>query len=82
MENRIEFLKELNIAEQIIPFNEEIIIKLIKRIKPDILVKGGDCKESEIVGKEFANKTIILPYIDGYSTTNIINKTRCNSKLI
>ena len=39
---------------------------------PKVLVKGGDYTVDEIVGREFAGKTFVLPFVEGYSTTNII----------
>ena len=57
-------------------FNEDTPIQLIKRLKPNILTKGGDYQESDIVGSKFVEKNggqvKILPLLKGYSTTNII----------
>tara|TARA_X000000368_G_scaffold418300_1_gene417476 strand:- start:1094 stop:2662 length:1569 start_codon:yes stop_codon:yes gene_type:complete len=62
----------------IINFSEPTPIKLIKKIKPDILIKGGDYKANEIVGSDFIKKNNgevrIIPFIKGCSTTNIIKK--------
>ncbi|MDR0291265.1 MAG: adenylyltransferase/cytidyltransferase family protein [Elusimicrobium sp.] len=55
-------------------FNEDTPYNLIKSIKPDVLVKGGDYKAGEIVGREFAKKVIIFPLLKGRSTTNTICK--------
>ena len=41
---------------------------------PDVLVKGGDYKTGEIVGREFAKKVVRFPLLKGRSTTNIIKK--------
>ena len=72
--DRINFLKELNIIDEIIPFREKTPLNLIQKIKPDILVKGNDYKLENVIGKEYAKETILLPYLDGYSSTNIIKK--------
>ena len=48
-------------------YSEEII----KRINPDIIVKGGDYKSDDVVGNDIA-KVKIFNYIDGYSTTKIL----------
>ena len=62
----------------IINFSEPTPIKLIKKIKPDVLIKGGDYKANEIVGSDFIKKNNgdikIIPFIKGCSTTNIIKK--------
>ena len=46
---------------------------LIKEIKPDIIVKGGDYRPSEVVGCDIA-EIKIFNYIDGYSTTSVLEK--------
>lgn len=62
----------------IVMFDEDTPIELIKFIRPNILVKGGDYKKEEIVGYDFVNsyggEVVVLPYIEGYSTTDIIKK--------
>ena len=62
----------------IINFSEPTPIKLIKKIKPDLLIKGGDYKVNEIVGSDFIKKNNgdikIIPFVKGCSTTNIIKK--------
>lgn len=78
LEKRILYLKELEIADEIIPFYEDNPLELIKKIKPNKLVKGGDYKYTDIIGREFVDETIIIPYIDGYSTTNIIKDIENN----
>jgi len=55
-------------------FDEFTPANLVKSIKPDVLVKGGDYKPGEVAGKEFAKKVIIFPLLKGRSTTNIIGK--------
>lgn len=72
--DRKSFLEELNIADEIIIFNEETPYNLIKKIKPDILVKGGDYKKENIVGRELVKEIKIIDYLKSYSTTKIINK--------
>ena len=61
-------------------FNEETPLELIKQVKPNILVKGGDWKLDEIVGSEFVlgngGNVYNLTFIDGYSTTNIVKKKK------
>jgi D-beta-D-heptose 7-phosphate kinase/D-beta-D-heptose 1-phosphate adenosyltransferase len=75
IQDRINFLKELNLANEIIPFEQDTPLDLIKNIRPDVLVKGGDYKLSNVIGKEYVDETVILPYLNGYSTTNIIQRT-------
>ena len=55
-------------------FNEDTPYHLIKAVGPDVLVKGGDYKPSEIVGREFAGKVVRFALLKGRSTTGIIKK--------
>ncbi len=74
---RINNLEKLNIIDHIITFEPITPISIIKEVKPDILVKGSDYKLEEIVGynfvKSYGGKVSLIKYLDGYSTTNIIN---------
>ena len=64
----LESVSAVCVFEQDTPYN------LIKLVCPDVLVKGGDYKPSEIVGREFAKKVVRFPLLKGRSTTNIIKK--------
>jgi D-beta-D-heptose 7-phosphate kinase/D-beta-D-heptose 1-phosphate adenosyltransferase len=61
-------------VDYVIPFSEQTPYNLIKKIKPDYLVKGGDYKEENVVGREFAGKVVIVSLLKGRSTTKIIEK--------
>jgi len=78
--DRAFILLNLKSVDYVIVFEEDTPYELIKSVKPDFLVKGGDWKEEDIVGsdilKEYGGKTISLKFIDSYSTTNIINKIK------
>jgi D-beta-D-heptose 7-phosphate kinase / D-beta-D-heptose 1-phosphate adenosyltransferase len=74
--DRAFILSNLKSVDYVILFNEETPYQLIKAIKPDILVKGGDYQIHEVVGREFAGRTIILPFVEGYSTTQLIHKVK------
>ena len=56
---------------------------ILKKIKPDILIKGGDYKANEIVGSDFVKENNgeikIIPFVKGCSTTNIIKKINKSS---
>ena len=47
-------------------------LNLIKTVAPDVLVKGGDYAIENIVGREYAQETVTIPFVDGYSTTKTI----------
>ena len=78
--SRIILLAALDFVDAIILFSEETPLNLITTIKPDILAKGGDYKIDTIVGheivKENGGDVIIIPFVDGFSSTNIINKIK------
>ena len=76
LEDRINFLRELNIADEIIPFDEETPIKLIKEIGPDVLVKGGDYTLENVVGREIAGETLLFPLEVGVSSTAVIDRIK------
>ena len=61
-------------------FDEETPEELIKLIKPDVLVKGGDYTIDKIVGADFVQKNggdvHIIPFVDGYSTTSLISRIK------
>jgi D-beta-D-heptose 7-phosphate kinase / D-beta-D-heptose 1-phosphate adenosyltransferase len=52
-------------------FNESTPIRLIRRIRPDVIVKGGNYRKDQVVGREFAKKTAIIARLAGYSTKEI-----------
>lgn len=76
--DRAYMLCALECIDFVIIFDEETPFNLIKQIKPNILVKGGDYKNKEVVGAEFANEVKLIDFIEGKSTTNIINKIKGN----
>lgn len=73
---RAEVLASLGLVDYVTFFNEDTPYEIIKLLKPDILVKGGDWKRKDIVGSDIVKKTISLPYIKGASTSEIIEKIK------
>jgi len=71
-EDRKKVLLALRAVDAVYIFDEDTPYGLIKRVKPDIITKGGDYREQEVVGHDLA-KVVILPYVDGKSTTGVIN---------
>ena len=76
--NRAILLAALEAVDFVVIFNDPAPLKLIKLVKPDVLVKGGDWKKENIVGSRFVEsyggKVKSLAYIKGLSTRNIISK--------
>jgi D-beta-D-heptose 7-phosphate kinase/D-beta-D-heptose 1-phosphate adenosyltransferase len=77
--NRILKLSKLDDVDAIIIFHDDNPLKLIKDINPDILFKGADYKNKEIIGSEFiiknGGKVKLIDILNGYSTTNIIKNS-------
>lgn len=78
--DRAFVLSNLKCVDAVVVFDEDTPYNLIKAVKPDFLVKGGDWKEDQIVGsdvvKSYGGKVFSLKYVDSYSTTNIIEKIK------
>lgn len=72
--SRIVVLSALECVDYVIVFADDTPLELIKTIRPDILVKGGDYTIEDVVGREFAKETVIIPFLEGFSTTSIIDK--------
>ena len=75
-QDRAVVLEALECVDYIVFFEEDTPLNLIKNIMPDILVKGGDYKEEDVVGKEYAGRVKIIDFVQGYSTTSTINKLK------
>lgn len=78
LNTRIKQLSALKCVDIIFSFEEETPYELIKQIQPDTLVKGGDYNIDNIVGKDIAKNTIIVQYVAGFSSTNIISQIQTN----
>lgn len=75
-DQRAEVLASLEMVDYVTIFDEETPYELIKSIQPEVLVKGGDWKKEDIIGSDIAKETHSLPYIEGISTTGIIEKIK------
>lgn len=78
--DRMEVLSAIECIDFITLFEEDTPQKLIEKLTPDVLFKGGDWKENDIAGSDYVKsnggKVKIIPYAEGYSTTNIIKKMK------
>ncbi len=66
-------LEALRCVDEVHIFDEATPYDLIKTVGPDIITKGGDYKPEDVVGNDLAD-VVILPYVENYSTTNIVSK--------
>ncbi len=71
-EGRMTVLAALEAVDYVVPFDEPDPFAIISLLRPHILVKGGDWNQEEVVGRELVEQTIVVPYIEGMSTSGII----------
>lgn len=80
--DRAEILAALACVDYTIIFNEDTPFELIKKVRPQVLVKGGDWKIEQIVGSDLVmasgGQVFSLQFVDGKSTTKLIEKAQIN----
>jgi len=73
-DDRAHILASLEVIDYVVIFDEDTPIDLIHLIKPDILVKGGDYAGKEVVGQDVVKELKLVKFIDGKSTSSIIER--------
>ena len=83
-DERIEILEAVEDIDYLVSFSEETPQKIIARLLPDVLVKGGDWRPEEVVGKkeveEAGGEVVIIPYLEGRSSSEIIERIVSSAK--
>jgi rfaE bifunctional protein nucleotidyltransferase chain/domain len=79
-DDRAYLLESLECVDYVVKFGEDTPHELLSLIKPDILVKGGDYKLEDVVGREFSKEVILIDFVDGYSTTKTIQQMAGSGK--
>lgn len=78
--SRALILSSFSFVDLVIFFSEDTPYNLIKAVKPNVLVKGGDYRAEDIVGFDIVTgnngKVVTIDFVDGFSTTRIINKMK------
>lgn len=78
--DRAFVLSNLKCVDYVISFYEETPFEIISKVIPDVLVKGGDWKIDQIVGRDIVEKNgrqvFSLKYLDNYSTSSILEKVK------
>jgi rfaE bifunctional protein nucleotidyltransferase chain/domain len=78
LRERLEVLSALTDIGGLISFGEDTPLQLIRRLRPDVLVKGGDWKPEEVVGRAeveaAGGRLVIVPYLEGRSSSSIIDR--------
>lgn len=76
IEERSEILSGLGCIDYITVFDEPTPLELVTLLKPHVLVKGGDWTKDEMVGgkvvESLGGKVVVLPFVEGSSTSNLI----------
>jgi D-beta-D-heptose 7-phosphate kinase/D-beta-D-heptose 1-phosphate adenosyltransferase len=77
---RAELLAALAAVDYVTIFDEDTPAILIRRIQPDVLVKGGDWTPDEVVGRDTVEasggRVLIIPTIEGFSTSGLAERIR------
>ncbi len=74
LEDRAYILAGLESVSFVVPFEEDTPYELISAIRPDILVKGADYEGKEVVGSSIAKEVRLVQFIEGKSTTKLIER--------
>ncbi len=81
---RAELLAALEVVDYVVPLTRKTPDDLIKLINPDVLVKGSEYRERDIVGADFVRqhggKVVRMKMVKGLSTSDIISRIVRNSK--
>jgi len=78
--DRAYILSRLEAVDIVCLFDQDTPLELLKRVKPDFLIKGGDYKLDQIVGRELVEshggQVLTIPFIEGKSSTSIIDQIK------
>ena len=74
--DRALVLAALAAVDAVVVFGEDTPLKLIKALRPDILVKGADYRNGTVVGAEFSGRVALVPLLKGRSTTALARKLK------
>ncbi|MBU0992778.1 MAG: bifunctional D-glycero-beta-D-manno-heptose-7-phosphate kinase/D-glycero-beta-D-manno-heptose 1-phosphate adenylyltransferase HldE [Proteobacteria bacterium] len=76
--DRSAILSALSCVDLVVLFDEDTPLRLIKALRPDILVKGADYRLEDVVGRDvvesYGGKVMLVTLLEGYSTTGIVNR--------
>jgi D-beta-D-heptose 7-phosphate kinase/D-beta-D-heptose 1-phosphate adenosyltransferase len=79
---RARVMAALAAVDAVVVFEEDTPLELIRAVKPDVLVKGGDYSIETVVGHEeviaAGGRVEIVPTVEGFSTTNIVQKLKAS----
>ena len=77
--SRAEVLAALEAVDLVAVFGEDTPLKLIERVRPKVLVKGGDYRREDVVGYDLVEaaggETILVDLVPGHSTTALVRRS-------
>ena len=80
LEDRTAVVAALRAVDFVVSFDEDTPVELIRQLKPEVHVKGGDYKASDLpeapVVESYGGRVVVLPLLEGRSTTSTIRKMR------
>jgi D-beta-D-heptose 7-phosphate kinase/D-beta-D-heptose 1-phosphate adenosyltransferase len=78
--DRVELIAALEMVDYVLSFDEPDPYHIVSFLRPNIIVKGGDWSAAQVVGGDLVQrnggKVVVIPYLKGFSTTEIIAKIR------
>jgi D-beta-D-heptose 7-phosphate kinase/D-beta-D-heptose 1-phosphate adenosyltransferase len=80
MQARAEVLAALEAVDLVVIFDQDTPLELIRRVRPQLLAKGGDYRREQVVGHELVEaeggEVILIDLVPGLSTSHIVRKSR------
>jgi D-beta-D-heptose 7-phosphate kinase/D-beta-D-heptose 1-phosphate adenosyltransferase len=77
---RAEVLAALEAVDLVVVFDQDTPLELIRRVRPKVLVKGGDYRREQVIGRELVEgdggEVILIDLVPGFSTSTIMRKSR------
>ncbi len=81
---RAEVLAGLEAVDLVVIFGQDTPLELIRKVRPNVLVKGGDYRRDQVVGRELVEaqggEVILVDLVPGFSTTRIVERSRSRKK--
>jgi D-beta-D-heptose 7-phosphate kinase/D-beta-D-heptose 1-phosphate adenosyltransferase len=74
--DRMKALAAVEVVDYVVSFEDDTPLEVIKLMRPDVIVKGGDYSKDNIVGASLVKEVYTAPLLPGLSTTDIISKIK------
>jgi len=74
IETRRVVLESFGQIDYVVVFDDDTPYNVVQALRPHRLVKGSDYTRDQVIGKEFADEVLLFSFVDGFSSTSIIQK--------